>query len=119
LLLGDAAQPDVSGACGGNNMALRDAVVAANHLIPAIGQGRHLESACRAVQEERDPEIRQVQTLQLREVRGQRWARSHPLLMWPMLRIAPALAKTGWPQKAWLRRQRPLRFGITKVRLAG
>jgi hypothetical protein len=37
--------------------------------------------------------------------------------MKPLLRIAPALTSRAWVQRAWLRQQRPLRFGVTEVSL--
>jgi 2-polyprenyl-6-methoxyphenol hydroxylase-like FAD-dependent oxidoreductase len=75
----------------GINMALRDAIVAANHLVPAAKAGGDLDAAAIEVARERTPEIRRIQTLQIREVRGQRWARERPWLMKPLLAIAPAL----------------------------
>ena len=117
LLLGDAAHPMSPVRAQGVNMALRDAIVAANHLVPALRDGRSLETASIAIQREREREIVRIQTLQLREVRGQRWARERPWLVNPLLRIAPVLAKTGLIQRAWLRQQKELRFGVTEVRL--
>jgi 2-polyprenyl-6-methoxyphenol hydroxylase-like FAD-dependent oxidoreductase len=117
LLLGDAAHPMSPVRAQGINMALRDAIVAANHLVPVFRDGDNLEPALGAIQREREREIRRVQALQLREVRGQRWARERPWLVKPLLRIAPLLAKTGLIQRAWLRQQRELRFGVTKVHL--
>lgn len=69
------------------------------------------------MQRERLREIVTIQKLQLREVRGQRWARSHPWLMGPMLAIAPRIAHAGFAQWAWGRQQTPLRVGITPVKL--
>jgi 2-polyprenyl-6-methoxyphenol hydroxylase-like FAD-dependent oxidoreductase len=117
LLLGDAAHPMSPVRAQGINMALRDAVVAANHLVPALRGRGDLAAASAAVQREREPEIRRIQTLQLRELRGQRWARQQPWLMRPLLRVAPALTGRGWVQRAWLRQQRELRFGVTEVSL--
>ena len=117
LLLGDAAHPMSPVRAQGINMALRDAIVAANHLVPAIHEGRELRTALLAIQREREREIVRVQRLQLREVRGQRWARQRPWLVSPLLAIAPWLAKTGLIQRLWLRQQRELRFGVTAVQL--
>jgi len=117
LLLGDAAHPMSPVRAQGINMALRDAIVAANHLVPAILRKSSLGVALTAVQREREREIVRIQTLQLREVRGQRWARERPWLVKPLLRIAPLLAKTGLIQRAWLRQQKEFRFGVTEVRL--
>lgn len=117
LLLGDAAHPMSPVRAQGINMAIRDAIVAANHLVPALTGTGDVDAALAAIQREREREILRVQRLQLREVRGQRWARQRPWLMKPMLKLAPLLARTGWVQRSWLRQQRELRFGVTDVQL--
>ena len=117
LLLGDAAHPMSPIRAQGINMALRDAIVAANHLVPALLEGRDLEAACAELQREREREIIRVQKLLIREVRGQRWAREKPWLMAPMLKIAPAIARLPFIEPLWLWQQKPLRFGVTDVRL--
>ena len=101
----------------GIKMALRDAVVAANHLVPALHDGGALDDVSAGIQAEREPEISRAQTLQFRELRGQRWARKRPWLMAPMLKLAPLIAKSAWVGPLWLKQQHPLRFGITEVRL--
>ena len=60
LLLGDAAHPMSPVRAQGINLALRDAVVAANHLVPVLrggGEANALDAACRDAQAEREPEI--------------------------------------------------------------
>lgn len=79
LLLGDAAHPMSPVRAQGINLALRDAIVAANHLVPVLSDGAGpdaLDAACRAVQAEREPEIARAQKLQRREAAGQGDARS-------------------------------------------
>jgi 2-polyprenyl-6-methoxyphenol hydroxylase-like FAD-dependent oxidoreductase len=117
LLLGDAAHPMSPVRAQGINMALRDAIVAANHLVPAAKAGGDLDAAAIEIARERTPEIRRIQTLQIREVRGQRWARERPWLMKPLLAIAPALTRRAWVARAWLRQQHDLRFGVSDVTL--
>ncbi|MGE4096328.1 MAG: FAD-dependent monooxygenase, partial [Candidatus Binatia bacterium] len=117
MLLGDAAHPMSPVRAQGINMALRDAIVAANHLIPAIRTNQELTDALQNLQHEREREIVKIQRLQLREVRGQRWARARPWLVKPLLRVTPFLAKTGLIQRLWLRQQHELRFGVTEVTL--
>lgn len=117
LLLGDAAHPMSPVRAQGINMALRDAIVAANHLVPACADSGDLDAAARAIAAERAREVVRVQRLQLREVRGQRWARQRPWLMAPLLRIAPLFTRASWFPTLWLRQQRPLRFGVEDVQL--
>jgi len=121
LLLGDAAHPMSPIRAQGINMALRDAVVAANHLVPVLRAGGELDAALAAIQREREPEVRKAQTLQYREARGQRWARQRPWLMKPLLALVPRLMGSarlrGWIQRSWLRQQRPLRMGFADVQL--
>jgi 2-polyprenyl-6-methoxyphenol hydroxylase-like FAD-dependent oxidoreductase len=121
LLLGDAAHPMSPIRAQGINMALRDAVVAANHLVPALRTGDDIDAALAAIQRERAPEIAKAQALQYREARGQRWARERPWLMKPMLALVPWMmgsdAIRAFIERAWLRQQRPLRMGIADVRL--
>ena len=121
LLLGDAAHPMSPIRAQGINMALRDAIVAANHLVPAIRNGTDLGAAPAAIQAEREREIVPAQKLQYREARGQRWARERPWLIAPMLKLGPRMMRSeavrGWVERTWLRQQRPLRMGVTEVHL--
>jgi len=122
LLLGDAAHPMSPIRAQGINLALRDAVVAANHLVPAIRAGAGVDAAVAAIQREREREVVGAQRLQYREARGQRWARERPWLMRPLLALVPWLTRSeaiqGLIRRSWLRQQRPLRMGISEVRLA-
>jgi 2-polyprenyl-6-methoxyphenol hydroxylase-like FAD-dependent oxidoreductase len=104
----------------GISMALRDAVVAANHLVPALGGG-DVDTALAAIQREREPEIAKVQALQYREARGQRCARERPWLMKPMLALVPWMMRPAvlrrFIRRSWLCQQRPLRMGVADVHL--
>ena len=94
LLLGDAAHPMSPVGAQGVNMALRDAVVAANHLVPALRAGAGLDAldaAAVATWTEREAEVAPVQALQTRS--GARMLSPSPLLLWAV----PWLARLGLP----------------------
>ena len=120
LLVGDAAHPMSPIRAQGINIALRDAVVAANHLVPVFQREEDPEAlgkAAKALQEEREPEVIRAQTLQLREARGQTNTRLRPIMIAVAKLLAPVLAWFQWAQRNWLRQQHDLRFGSTDVRL--
>jgi 2-polyprenyl-6-methoxyphenol hydroxylase-like FAD-dependent oxidoreductase len=68
LLIGDAAHPMSAAGGQGINMALRDSVVAANHIGPVLlakePNQKDLDTAARKVAAERVPEIKKIQTMQ-------------------------------------------------------
>lgn len=118
LVLGDAAHPMSPIRAQGINMALRDVIVAANHLVPLLQDAVNIEildQVLPQIQTEREPEIIQAQTLQNEELaQGDRLRHS------PFLRT---LVKSTLPfsspiiRASWLRRQQQLRQGVTEVRL--
>ncbi|MEV4566139.1 FAD-dependent monooxygenase [Nonomuraea sp. NPDC049419] len=119
LLLGDAAHPMSPVRAQGINLALRDVVVAANHLLalasePTTGS---VDRACRAIQAEREPEVSRAQRLQRREARGQGDARAASWRYALAKRGARLLGRYDWARRAWLQRQHDLRFGSATVRL--
>src|SRR5439155_15053991 len=72
LLIGDAAHPMSPVGGQGVNIALRDALVAANHLCPVLtagGDGTAIDAATRRVRDERWPEIVAVQQMQQNQAR--------------------------------------------------
>jgi 2-polyprenyl-6-methoxyphenol hydroxylase-like FAD-dependent oxidoreductase len=67
LLIGDAAHPMSPVGGQGINIALRDAIVAANHLVPVLrrsGSASEIDAAAQRVQAERQPEVTQIQAQQ-------------------------------------------------------
>ncbi len=64
LVLGDAAHTMSPVGAQGLNIAIRDAVVAANHLVPALSgdaDPANVDAAARAIEAERVPEVRVIQ----------------------------------------------------------
>jgi 2-polyprenyl-6-methoxyphenol hydroxylase-like FAD-dependent oxidoreductase len=118
LLIGDAAHPMSPVGGQGINIALRDALVAANHLVPVLAAGGDpaaLDAAAKRVQDERWPEVEAVQQIQNREAH----ALNHPD-HWSsrlMYRLLPLLFRTGlllWFQR---KERRQLSEGVVPVRL--
>jgi 2-polyprenyl-6-methoxyphenol hydroxylase-like FAD-dependent oxidoreductase len=116
LLLGDAAHPMSPIRAQGINMAFRDVVVAANHLIPVLQRRKDL-SAINAtlaqIQLEREPEIIQVQQLQQDEVVQGELMRNMPLVRHLVSRFAPIIHHRV--KQSWLDRQLQLRQGLSKI----
>jgi 2-polyprenyl-6-methoxyphenol hydroxylase-like FAD-dependent oxidoreductase len=118
LLIGDAAHPMSPVGGQGVNIALRDALVAANHLVPVLttgGEPTAIDDAARRVRDERWPEIVAVQQMQQHQASilfaPDRW--STRLMNW----MLPLLVRTGMLQ--WLQRReyQHMSEGVVPVRL--
>lgn len=116
LLLGDAAHPMSPMRAQGINLALRDAIVAANHLVPAFASGDadQAQAAAERVQPERDPEIIESQRFQIAVAEPPPPARSAFL----RATVLPVLRRMGVIKRLFLRAEIPLRHGVVPVRLA-
>jgi 2-polyprenyl-6-methoxyphenol hydroxylase-like FAD-dependent oxidoreductase len=122
LLVGDAAHPMSPVRAQGINLALRDACVAAEELLQALGKPGEeglaggLDRAMARIEARRRPESETLQRLQAEEtrrgnlLRQQGWLRRALALSAPWL--GPRLARR------WRRDQAPLRLGVTALQAA-
>ncbi|MGF1590073.1 MAG: FAD-dependent monooxygenase [Pleurocapsa sp.] len=119
LLLGDAVHPMSPLRAQGINMAFRDAIVAANHLVPLLSETElnlsQIDAALLIIQQEREPEIIRIQQLQAQEMGQAELLHNSAFVRWGAKTftsiIRPAI------RASWLRRQKQLRQGVTNVRL--
>jgi len=118
ILLGDAAHPMSPVRAQGINMAFRDVIVAANHLVPLLKAGANYEDidlALSRIQAEREPEIIRAQQLQAQEAWKGEQLRKNGLLRLLMMQTAPFLGEKI--KQFWVKGQYELRQGVTEVRL--
>ena len=119
LLLGDAVHPMSPIRAQGINMAFRDAIVAANHLVPLLNKTEidldRLDAVLTTIQQEREPEIIRIQQLQAQEMAQAELLHNSAFVRWGARTftsiIRPAI------RASWLRRQKQLRQGVTRVSL--
>ncbi|PSB12234.1 monooxygenase [Pleurocapsa sp. CCALA 161] len=119
LLLGDAVHPMSPIRAQGINMAFRDAIVAANHLVPILSNSAanlsQIDAVLPLIQQEREPEIIRIQQLQAEEMGQAELLHNSALVRWGAKTFAPII-RPGI-KYSWLKRQKQLRQGVTKVTL--
>ncbi|MGB7088395.1 MAG: FAD-dependent monooxygenase [Phormidesmis sp.] len=116
LLIGDAAHPMAPNRAQGINMALRDAIVVANHF-KEIKEKPISAEVLRAIQAERSPEIKAVQSMQLAEWRKVEFLSRPGLPYWGFKAIASTFGRFKFAQNIWLHEQKGLRDGAMPVTL--
>jgi len=116
LVIGDAAHTMSPVGGQGINIALRDTVVSANHLVPALATGHaaRIDAAAQAIERERLPELVRIQRMQAlppRIMMGHTWWGATLRAVIPrLLRFAPVRARAG-------RVLQPILLGLGDVRL--
>ena len=119
LLIGDAAHTMSPVGGQGINIALRDAIVAANHLVPVlVGStpgATEIDAALMRIEEERMPEVSFIQRLQAQPpkvVLSRSW--------WgePLRRVALVVLARGVVQRRALSVAGPFLRGVTEVKLS-
>ena len=119
LLLGDAVHPMSPIRAQGINMAFRDAIVAANHLVPLLTQTKcdrqQIDSVLPLIQQEREPEIIRIQKLQAQEMAQAELLHNSAFIRWGAKTFTPIIRPII--RASWLRRQKQMRQGVTKVQL--
>ncbi|MGF1601706.1 MAG: FAD-dependent monooxygenase [Thermosynechococcaceae cyanobacterium] len=118
LLLGDAAHPMSPVRAQGINLALRDVIVAANHLVPLLQAGAsaaEIDAASAQIQAEREPEIIGAQHLQEQEARQGELLKGNRGLRSLLSKLAPLIGPGA--RYSWVRRQQKMRQGVTQVKL--
>jgi 2-polyprenyl-6-methoxyphenol hydroxylase-like FAD-dependent oxidoreductase len=120
LLIGDAAHPMSPVGAQGINIALRDAVVAANHLVKAASESTSdqlcdgLDAAATAIQAERMPEVRTIQRMQQFPPR---LLFANRVISSSFIAMIPLLATSGLVNATARRFVQRLAFGVSDVQL--
>jgi 2-polyprenyl-6-methoxyphenol hydroxylase-like FAD-dependent oxidoreductase len=117
VLMGDAAHPMSPVGAQGINVALRDAIILANHIGPALlaeAGAERLDAAARHFEAERRPEVEKIQAMQNRGPRRLKGIQA----VAPLLGLLP-MGILGWLGRTMLNRSSTRRFieGGSKINL--
>ncbi|MBW4642106.1 MAG: FAD-dependent monooxygenase [Goleter apudmare HA4340-LM2] len=118
LLLGDAAHPMSPVRAQGINLALRDVIVATNHLVSVLhasATDAEIDAVLPNIQAEREPEIIRAQSLQLQEASQGNILQKNQFIRRLLILLAPLLRDKI--RQSWVKRQQQMRQGITQVKL--
>ncbi|MBF2067079.1 MAG: FAD-dependent monooxygenase [Calothrix sp. C42_A2020_038] len=118
ILLGDAAHPMSPIRAQGINVALRDVIVATNHLVPLLqtkATDAEIDAALSNIQTEREPEIIRAQQLQAEEANQAEILRKYAFIR-PIMFFGAHLLRQKIRHN-WIRRQHEMRVGVTQVSL--
>ena len=119
LLIGDAAHPMAPNRAQGINMALRDAIVVANHMKKVDNRNGPVPyKVFQQIQAEREPEIRAIQKMQLAEWKKVKFISTPGLPYQGFKVIASTFGRFQFAQNLWLHDQKGLRQGVLPVKLA-
>ena len=117
LLLGDAAHTMNPVGAQGINIALRDAIVAANHLVPLLlGNPTHtsLDKAFEDIEQERLREVKPIQAFQKKPTT---LLKKQNLLALFLIRNLPWISQLKFIQKRIYRLADMMAYGVTEVEL--
>ena len=118
LMIGDAAHPMAPNRAQGINMALRDAIVVANHMSQVDNRNGPVPvEVFRNIQAERQPEIEAVQKMQLAEWRKVAFISTPGLPYGGFKAITSLFGRFKFAQNIWLHEQSGLRNGVATVTL--
>ena len=117
LLLGDAAHTMNPVGAQGINIALRDAIVAANHLVPAITGNElptTLDRVFKKIEKERLPEVKLIQNLQKRPTTV--FKRQNPVIFF-LIKNLPTILRLNFVKKIFAKLQHWMVYGVTDVEI--